>query len=133
MKKIEFSVYPLMAYPLRGFFSLIMIMLFTALSYALVQHIVMPVFTFLILSMPIVNFIFPSKYILEDEAFKKIQLFQEKKTGWDTFASYMVMDDGILLISKLARRHNEYIYIFEKQYFVEIEELLKESKKNDKR
>jgi len=114
-----------MAYPLRGFFSLIMIMLFTALSYALVQHIVMPVFTFLILSMPIVNFIFPSKYILEDEAFKKIQLFQEKKTGWDTFASYMVMDDGILLISKLARRHNEYIYIFEKQYFVEIEEFLK--------
>jgi len=124
MRKIEFTVYPLMAYPLRGFFSLVMIVLFTALSYILVKHIVMPIFTFLIICMPIVNFIFPSKYILEDEGFKKIQLFQEKKMGWNQFASYLVTNDGVLLISKLARRYNEYIYIFDKPYFIEIEELL---------
>ncbi|MCK5074088.1 MAG: hypothetical protein KAQ98_11730 [Bacteriovoracaceae bacterium] len=110
LNKIEFKSYPLAAYPLRGFFAIAVIILVVALSYLLTGYAILPIFAFLICTMPVVNFLFPSKYTFEDDELRKFQIGYDKRIKLSQYQDFIVGKDGILIVKN--KRKNEYIYIF---------------------
>lgn len=104
--------YPLLVYKRKGIFSIILIVSFSVASYVLTHNFLVFILSFLIMTMPVVTFLFPSTYRFFETEFIKEQLYSPLTVPYNKYKKFKVLEDGVLLFKK---RRNEYLYIFNEE------------------
>ena len=122
---IEFRSFPALFYWKKGIFAASVILFVVYLTFVYSGNPVFPMIAFLVLTMPLVNFLFPSKYCFSGDRFLKMQLFNRQEFRYDDFKAFHIMKDGLLPIKKKGKS-GDFIYVFDRQVMKELTGFLKE-------
>jgi hypothetical protein len=111
-RKLEIKSFPLAQYWGRGVFAVCVTIIVIIITYNISGGILLPIFAFLVISLPQVNFIFPATYVFYEKTFSKTQLLQTKRYEYRDFKLLSERVDGIQLYKQNGRAF-DFIYIFD--------------------
>jgi len=92
--------FPLYIYRKRGVFALFIVVFITCLTYVITDNYFFAIISFLVLSMPVVNFLFPTKYLFYEDYLTKRVILHWQKFSYVDFESFDSGTGGILLKRK---------------------------------
>ncbi|UCE26333.1 MAG: hypothetical protein JSW52_08205 [Candidatus Coatesbacteria bacterium] len=96
-RSLEWSVYPLLAYPVRSIFAVILVLLSGVLVGVAAGYWFVGVLGAAILVLSLYNHFFPSYYRLDGSGAEVRVLFAKRRRGWDYFRSYYADKMGVML------------------------------------
>ncbi len=126
----EVSSFPLTHYWKKGVFSVLVILFVTFLAQYLLGSIILSIIALLVMAMPVVNFLVPSRYLFFEDRYLIKILLTEKCFYYSDYKLFTLGSDGILPIKK-SNKACEYIYIFNSNLKNEIHDFLIARTKNE--
>ncbi len=112
--KFDIKSFPLKIFWKRGVLAVFVILVCVILTHIILAKYVVSIMAFLILTMPVVNFVFPSRTLFFEDYFEKIQLFQNIQFDYSKYKFFETRQNGVVFF-KNKRRAGEMIYIFDNE------------------
>ncbi|MBF0300706.1 MAG: hypothetical protein HQK51_18475 [Oligoflexia bacterium] len=116
----EVKSFPLLFYWKKGLLTIIVVLLITIFTFVVLKGLFYAILAALVVLLPLVNFIFPSRTIFHSDYAIKEQLLLKKTLNYNSFDDIVLLEDGIFFykkekgaISFVRKTRSEYIYIFD--------------------
>ncbi|MBF0360148.1 MAG: hypothetical protein HQK49_04015 [Oligoflexia bacterium] len=140
--KYEVKSFPLIFYWKKGLLTILVVLLVAIFTYLVLKSLLYAIFAILVILLPVVNFIFPSRLKFYSTYVIKEQLLLKTELNYNDFDDIILLEDGLFFYKEInnskkgfsafrnrSRNKSEYLYIFDNDLRNKIFNLIKENRK----